>query len=168
MQITMYRASAPILLSAMNGLLVVLDKAEKFAAETKIAPETLLGARLIDDMFPASRQIQIATDNAKGIMSRLAGKVPPSWEDTETTFAELKARVQKAIDYVGSIPASEVDGSEDRPILLKTGGRELNFTGETYLTRYAIQNFMFHVTTAYAIFRSKGVPVGKVNFHGAA
>lgn len=168
MSISMHGASAPVLLNALRGLSIVLTKAEAFATENKLAESDLLEARLAPDMYTACRQVQIATDNAKGMISRLAGRDVPSWEDTETTFAQLQARVQRAIDLVDSIPASEIDGSEERDIELKQRSGSRHFKGERYLIDYAIPNFMFHVAAAYGIFRMKGVPLGKMDFFGAS
>ena len=166
MSISMHRASAPILLNVLQGLSIVLTKAEAFARENNLAESDLLEARLAPDMYTACRQVQIATDNAKGMISRLAGREVPSWADTESTFTELLARVQKAIDLVAAVPANEIDGSELREIELKQRSGSRFFTGERYLIDYAIPNFMFHATTAYAIFRMKGVQIGKKNYLG--
>jgi len=164
----MHGASAQLVLNALRGLSIVLSKAEAFAKESNLSDADLLDARLAPDMFTACRQVQIATDNAKGMICRLAGREVPSWADTETTFAELQMRLKKAMDLVASVEASEIDGSESREIELKQRSGSRFFKGERYLIDYAIPNFLFHVTTAYGIFRMKGVPLGKMNFLGAA
>ncbi len=166
MPITMHGASAPLLLNVLRGLLIVLTKAEGFAKENGLADSDLLEARLAPDMFTAIKQVQVATDQTKGMICRLAGREIPSWPDTETTFAELRARVQMAIDLVNSIPAAEIDGSEERAVEVKSRFATRHFTGERYLVDYAIPNFMFHVAAAYAIFRMQGVKIGKQNFLG--
>lgn len=166
MSISMHGASAPVLLNALRGLAIVLAKAEVFSNENGLADSDLLEARLAPDMFTACRQVQVATDQAKGMICRLAGREIPRWEDTETTFAQLRDRVQRAIDLVNAIPALEVDGSEDRAVVMKSRLGDRHFTGERYLVDHAIPNFLFHVAAAYAIFRMKGVQIGKQNFLG--
>ena len=153
-------------MNALRGLSTVLTKAEAFAKENNIAESDLLETRLAPDMFTACRQVQIATDNAKGMISRLAGREVPSWADTETTFAELQARIQRAIDLVKSIPASEIEGFEERDVELKFRSGSQFFKAERYLTDYAIANFLFHVATAYGIFRMQGVQIGKKDYLG--
>lgn len=164
MAISMYRASAPLflqILPAMNG---VLDKGAAYAAQKKVDPSVLLNARLFPDMFPLTRQVQIATDFAKGAMARLAGQEPPKYEDNETSFAELKARVDRTIAYVKEFKPSQIDGSEDRDITIMVGGQPRQFKGEGYLATFALPNFYFHSTTAYAILRHCGVELGKRDF----
>ena len=168
MPLSMYQASVPALVQMLKALSNVLDKGAAFAKEQGIDPAELINARLAPDMFPLSRQVQIASDNAKGTVARLAGREIPRYEDTETTFDELKARIAKTVAFVESVPASEIDGSEERQIVLKTGGREITFTGQRYLVHQALPNFYFHVTTAYDILRHKGVPLGKPDYLGAA
>jgi hypothetical protein len=167
MPISMYQASVPAFLQMLNSLSANLDKAEVFAAERKIDPAVLLGWRLAPDMFALARQVQIATDHAKGCCARLAGVEVPKYSDDETTFAELRARIGRTIDFVQSFEASDIDGSEERDITLTAGTRELRFKGQQYLVGFALPNFYFHVTTAYAILRHCGVPIGKRDFLGA-
>ncbi|MGE0499973.1 MAG: DUF1993 family protein [Rhizobiaceae bacterium] len=166
MTISMYQVSVPVFSSMLKGLAHVLSKGEAHAAETGIDPASLVSARLIADMHPFSRQIQIATDHAKGAPARLAGTTPPRFEDDETTFAELRTRIEKTREYLKGLRAADIDGSEEKPILLKLGQREMTFTGQQYLLNFAMPNFYFHVTTAYAILRGKGVPLGKSDFFG--
>jgi hypothetical protein len=164
MTISMYDAAATAFLQGLRGLQGVLAKGEAFARETGIAEAELTGSRLAPDMFPLTRQVQIATDHAKGAMSRLAGQDPPKWEDTETSFAELRARVGRAVALVESVPRAAIEGSEARPITIRTARGTMESTGMPYLLTFALPNFWFHVTTAYALLRHRGVPVGKGDF----
>src|SRR5262245_45396679 len=133
MTISMYQASIPVFIRILSNLSEILKKAEAHTVAKKIDPSVFINARLAPDMFPLSRQIQIATDGVKGCAARLAGIEVPSYADTETTFAELQARIAKTVDFLKSVTAKQIDGSEERPIHLKVGGRELNFTGQVYL-----------------------------------
>jgi hypothetical protein len=151
----------------LEALSRVLAKAEADAAERKIDPAVLLSSRLAPDMFPLTRQVQTASDHAKFAPSRLAGRDAPRFEDIEQSFAELQGRITKTQDYLGTFAQSDLDGSEDRTITLKTRLRELNFTGLEYLQRFAMPNFFFHITTAYDILRHNGVPLSKTDFLGA-
>jgi hypothetical protein len=164
MAISMYRASAPVFLQMLPCLSAVLDKAAAHAAARKIDPTALLQARLYPDMFPLPRQVQIAADFAKGAMARLAGVEPPKYADTEATFDELKARIAKTIDFIKEFKPSQIDGSEERDIVLQMGGQTRNFKGENYLINTVLPNFFFHVTTAYAILRHNGVEIGKTDY----
>jgi hypothetical protein len=119
-------------------------------------------------MFALTRQVQIATDHAKGATARLAGLPVPSFADTEATFPELKARIAKTLDFIATVKPAQIDGSEGRDISLKAGPRELSFKGQDYLLFFALPNFYFHVTTAFAILRHNGVPIGKLDYLGAA
>jgi hypothetical protein len=166
MQISMYQASVPLFLQILGSLSAILDKAEAYCASKKITPEVMTATRLIPDMFPLARQIQIATDQAKGCVARLAGIEVPPYPDTETTFAELKARIAKTVDFVKSVPAGKIDGSEERAITLKVGGQDLSFTGIDYLRHFVLPNFYFHATTTYNILREAGVEIGKRDFLG--
>lgn len=165
-QINMYAASVPVVLNALNNLKKILAKAEAWAAEKGVKEETVLNARLALDMLPFAKQIQLASDNAKGVAARLGGVEVPSYADTESTFAELHERLQKTIDFVKSVDAKGFEGSETRQIVMKFPNRTFEFTGLAYLTGFAIPNFFFHVTTAYAILRHSGVPLGKPDFLG--
>jgi len=167
MAITMHSASAPILLRMLSNLQVWLDKAEAHAAVRKFDANNYLGLRLAPDMLPFTKQVQIASDTAKACMARLAGVEVPKWDDSETTLAELRARVQKTIDYVKSFSAAQVDGSEERAISIPMrSGEPLQFSGEAYLKHYALPNLFFHVTTAYALLRHGGVELGKGDYLG--
>ena len=167
MAISMYQASVPVFLQMLNSLSAILDKAEAFAAERKIDPAVLLGYRLAPDMFPLSRQVQIATDQAKGCCARLAGVEVPKYADDETTFADLKARIARTIEFVQSFKPGDIDGSEERDITITAGSRELRFKGQQYLVSFVLPNFYFHATTAYAILRHCGLAIGKRDFLGA-
>ena len=164
MSISMYRASVPIFLQILPCMSAVLDKAVAHAAAKKIEPQVLLEARLFPDMFSFTRQVQLASDFAKGACARLAGVDPPKYPDTETTFDELKARVAKTIAFIKEFKPSQIDGSEERDISLQMGGQTRTFKGENYLTSVALPNFFFHATTAYAILRHNGVELGKQDF----
>ena len=167
MALSMYQASVPAFVQMLSSLAAILDKAEAYAAERKIDPAVLLGWRLAPDMFALARQVQIATDHAKGCCARLAGVEVPKYADDETTFADLRARIARTIDFVRSFEPSDIDGSEDRGITITAGGRELRFKGQQYLVNFVLPNFYFHVTTAYNILRHCGLPIGKRDFMGA-
>jgi hypothetical protein len=168
MPISMYQASVPAFLQMLNSLAAILDKAEAYAAERKIDPAVLLSWRLAPDMFALARQVQIATDQAKGCCARLAGVEVPRYADDETSFADLRARIAKTIDFVRGFEPDDIDGSEERDIAITAGSRELRFKGEQYLVSFVLPNFYFHVTTAYAILRHCGLPIGKRDFLGAS
>ncbi len=157
----------PALVHSLNALSKILDKAEAYAEAKKMKPDVIPQLRLIADMLPFWRQIAIATDHAKGMSARLAGVEVPSYADTETTVAELKERIAKTVAFISSIPAAAYEGAEDRTIVVKAGSRELSFPGAQYYAGYAIPNFYFHMTTAYAILRANGLDVGKGDFLGA-
>ena len=166
MTISMYQASAPRFVNILRNLSAIIEKAEAHCAAKKIEPAALTTARLYPDMFPFTRQVQIACDTAKGAVARLAGVDIPKHEDTEQTFAELKARIAKAIDFVESVGAARIDGSEDKDIVLQMRSGERRFKGLQYLLGHAYPNFYFHVTTAYNILRHNGVELGKADFIG--
>jgi len=166
MPISMYQISAPVFTKMLGALSNVLDKGAAFAAAKKIDPSVMLGLRLAPDMFPLTRQVQLASDFAKGPMARLSGSEVPKWEDNETTFEALKARIAKTVDYVKSFKPEQIDGSETRDISLTIGGQPVTQKGQEYLLHNALPNFYFHVTTAYTILRHNGVEVGKGNFLG--
>ena len=166
MSFGMYQASVTAFLQMLKNLTAILDKAEAYAVERKIEPEVLLSWRLAPDMFPFTRQVQIAADFAKGTTARLAGKEVPKYPDNEKSFAELKARIAKTMKFVESIEPKDIDGSEGRDITLTVGGQEMHFKGEPYLVHFALPNFYFHATVAYAILRRCGVEVGKRDFIG--
>ncbi len=167
MAISMHSASAPVFIRMFSNLQVWLDKAQAHAEARKFEPNNFLGLRLAPDMLPLNRQIQIASDAAKGCMSRLAGVEVPKWDDNEATLADLRARAQKTLDHVNSFSAAQIDGSEGREIKIPTrSGEPLVFSGENYLKHYAMPNFYFHTTTAYALLRHGGVEIGKSDFLG--
>ncbi|MBV8979237.1 MAG: DUF1993 domain-containing protein [Alphaproteobacteria bacterium] len=166
MTISMYQASAPVYLQYLNSVSGLLDKAEAFAEAKKIDPARLLDARLYPDMHPLVKQVQIFTDQATRGMSRLAGSEPASFPDTETSFAELKARIARAIAHVQGFRPEQIDGSESRDIVMKTPRGDLTFKGQQYLLAFSLPNFFFHATAAYAILRHVGVEIGKMDFMG--
>jgi hypothetical protein len=166
MNITMYQASTPRFIHTLNCLSAILDKAIAHAETRKFDSVALTTDRLYPDMFPLTRQVQIACDSAKGAVARLAGVEVPKYEDTETTFVELKARIAKTVDFMKTVKPAQIDGSEDKEIALKVGGQDLKFKGMQYLLGFAYPNFYFHVTTAYNILRHNGVEIGKKDFLG--
>jgi hypothetical protein len=167
MPLTMYKASVPQLDRTLRNLATILDKAQKHATERKIDPQVLLSMRLYPDMFPFIRQVQTATDFAKAIVFRLTGREPPKWDDTEKSFDELKHRIDKAVKLFGTVGPADLDGAESREITITVGGRHtMQFTGDDYFFYFALPNFYFHVTTAYAILRHAGVELGKADFIG--
>ena len=166
MNISMYQASAPRFVNVLKNLSAILDKAQTYVDAKKIDPTVLTSSRLYPDMFTMARQVQTACDTAKGAVARLAGVEIPKFEDTEQTLAELKARIAKTIDFIDSVKAGQIDGSEDKPIVLKIRGQEVKYTGMQYLLGFAHPNFYFHVTTAYDILRHNGVEIGKRDYIG--
>ncbi len=169
MSLTMHNTSVPVFVRMFNNMLNWLDKAQAHAEARKFDTANYLGLRLAPDMLPLTRQIQIATDGAKGCVARLAGLEVPKWDDTEVTLDELRARIRKTIDYVQSIPAEQIDGSEEREILLPTrAGEPMRFTGEAYLKHFVLPNLYFHTTTTYALLRHAGVEIGKRDYLGVA
>jgi hypothetical protein len=162
----MYDHSIPVFTKMLGNLSAVLDKAAQHCQARKIDPAALLGARLFPDMFPLTRQVQVATDQAKGGAARLAGREVPKYEDTEKSFDELKARIAKTLAFVGSVRPEHVAGSAARDITLPLGPNTLSFKGEWYLKHFVLPNFYFHVTTAYDILRHNGVELGKRDFIG--
>ena len=165
MAITMHSASVPIFLTMLGNLAKWLDKAVAHAQAKKFDPDTLLTSRLAPDMLSLGKQIQIACDSAKFGVARLAGGEAPKFDDTESTIAELQTRIEATAAYLRSVPADQVDGSEGKPISVPVRGRDpLQFTGEQYLKHFALPNFFFHVTTAYALLRHNGVELGKADY----
>lgn len=164
----MYNASVPVFKQLLNALILILDKAEAHARHHDIAPDTLLNASLFPDMFNFIRQVQIATDFAKGVSARLAGLEVPVFEDVETNFHELRERITKTIQFISNIQPDVINGSEAREIITRPGTpKEKKFTGMTYLLHYGLPQFFFHVTTAYDILRNLGVEIGKRDYMGA-
>ncbi len=167
MAISMYRASVPVFVQFLTSLSAILTKAGAYCEAKKVEPGVLAATRLAPDMFALARQVQIATDHAKGATARLSGTEVPSFADTETTLEALQARVAKTLDFIQSVKPEAFEGSDDKEITLKAGPQVLKFTGEGYLTTFALPNFFFHLTTAYAILRQAGVEIGKKDFLGA-
>ena len=163
----MSQASAPLFRQGLTALAAIVDKAVAQCAERKIDPAVLLADRLAPDMFPFSRQVQLSCDFAKNTMSRLAGREPPRFEDAETTVPELQERIARTLALVDGIPAAEIDGSERRTVTLTIGGQSMSFEGQPYLLQFALPNFYFHLTTAYAILRHNGIQIGKRDFIGS-
>ena len=165
MTLSMHSASVPVFQRQLGAVLAWLDKAEAHAAARKFDTTNYLQLRLAPDMLPFVSQIRIASDAAKSGVARLAGADAPKFEDNEATFAELRARVQKTLDYVASVPAASIDGSEARAITVPMRNRDaLQFSGEAYLKHWALPNFFFHISMAYALLRHAGVELGKGDF----
>ena len=168
MSITIHQASVPVFVQGLKGLKGVLAKAAAHVEAKKLDPDSLLKARLFPDMFPLLRQVQIATDFAKGCAARLAGEEVPAWDDVETDFAGLIARVERALAYVEGLDVAKFENAEDRDITLTRRGETSVVKGLAYLQTQAQPNFFFHLTTAYAILRKNGVEVGKKDYLGTA
>jgi hypothetical protein len=166
MSLSMYSASVPVFTRMFSAALAWLDKAQAHAEARKFDTANYLGLRLAPDMLPFTRQIQIATDGAKGCVARLAGVEVPKWEDNEASFDELRARLRRTIDYVNSFSAAQIDGSDGREIVLQMRAGEVRFSGEDYLKHYVMPNLYFHLTTSYALLRNAGVELGKRDFLG--
>jgi hypothetical protein len=163
----MYQASVPGLIRMLGNLSAILDKAAASAESRKIDPAVFIGARLSPNMFPLARQVQVAADTAKRAAALLAGVEVPSFPDTESTFPELKARIEKTVAFLKTFKAEQIDGSEDRTITLPMGQGKLELTGQAFLFNFVLPNFFFHVATAYAILRHNGVEIGKGDYLGA-
>ena len=168
MTISMYETSIPVFVRVLRNMSDVLAKGAADAANRKIDESVFVNARLAPDMFALARQVQIATDIVKGGAARLAGAEVPRWEDNEATFAELQARIAKAIVFAQGFGAARIDGSEERDITFRLAGRDAHFKGLRYLLDFVLPNLYFHATTTYAILRHNGVEVGKMDFLGAA
>lgn len=168
MSLSMYQASIPVFIKGLNNIAAILHKAAAYAESKKIDPAVLLNSRLAPDMFPLTRQIQIATDSVKGCAARLAGIEVPSYQDTESTLDELQERISKTIDFLQTVTAAQIDGSEQKAVTLKLRGKDVNFTGQDYLLSFVLPNFYFHCTTTYNILRHNGLDIGKTDFLGNA
>lgn len=166
MSLSMFQASIPVFVRMLGNLSAILDKAAAHAEAKKIDPTVFIRDRLAPDMLPLSFQIQTAADLAKGCAARLAGIDAPSFADTETTFPELKERIAKTVTFLQSVTAAQLNGSDERTITLNLRSGELKFQGHEYLLYFALPNFYFHITTAYAILRHNGVDLGKRDFLG--
>jgi hypothetical protein len=166
MAISMYKSSVPIFVQYLTALSAVLDKATAHVEAKKLDPAAFLNMRLFPDMFPLVRQVRAATDHAMSACGRCAGIEPPTFANDEASFADLKARIAKAIDFIKTIKPEQIDGSEDREITIKFPSGERKFTGQGLLLNFCLPNFYFHATTAYDILRHGGVEVGKRDFMG--
>lgn len=167
MTLSMYQAAVPPLTHSLGNLAGILEKGAAHAEAKKIEPAVLIGSRLYPDMFPLSRQVQIASDVSRRGIARLAGVEAPAMEDSETTFPELIARLQKTIAYLETFTPEQLDGTEAKSIELPVGGNTMKFAGQPYLLYFILPNVYFHVTTAYDILRHSGVEVGKLDYLGA-
>lgn len=167
MPLTMHSASVPIFVRSLTNILTWLDKAEENAKARDFEPQNFLALRLSPDMMPFSRQIQIATDSAKNCVARLSGVEPPTWADDEDSLDALRERIKKAIDYVQSISEKDIDGTEDRQIVMPAGpDRTISFTGQEFLIGFSLPNFFFHISMAYALLRQGGIALGKMDYLG--
>jgi uncharacterized protein len=166
MSIDMYQASIPVFVKMLGNLSAILDKATLHVEARNIDPSALINYRLAPDMYPLSKQVQIATDMAKGCAARLAGLEVPSYEDNEKTFADLQARIAKTVAFIQTVTPEQINGKENFAISLKIRGTEKNFIGLPYLLNFALPNLYFHITTTYAILRHNGVELGKLDYLG--
>ena len=166
MSVKMYSVSIQVFRKNLTSLSAILDKAAAHVQERKIDPAALLDARLYPDMLTFTRQVQLASDFAKGAAARLAGEAPPKFDDVEVGFDQLKERIARTIAFLDSFGPARIDGSEERAIEIKSPNRTLRFSGLQFLTEFSLPNFFFHLTTAYAILRHNGLPIGKDDFLG--
>lgn len=166
MTISMYQASVPVCIRSLNNLVGILEKGATYAETKKIDSSVLVNSRLFPDMFPLSRQVQIASDIAKRGAAQLASTEAPKFEDNETTLPQLIDRVQKTISYLDTFKPEQIDGSEEKTITLKVGDNSLSFQGMSFLLYFVLPNVYFHVTTTYDILRHCGVELGKKDFLG--
>jgi len=167
MTLSMYEASVPVFVHGLDNLAAVLRKGAAHAQAQNLDPASLLQMRLAPDMHPLIKQVQIAADLAKGPAARLAGVERPSFDDIEASFEDLYARIEKTIAYLQTLDLAEINASEERVVELNLQGHEVKFRGQPYLLYFALPNFYFHLTTAYAILRHAGVPLGKRDYVGA-
>lgn len=162
----LYDVSIVPLLRNLANLKHILEQGEKYAAQKKVAPEIILGSRLAVDMYPLTKQIQLVSDMSKGVGARLAGLEIPVYADDETSFAMLYARIDKTADFLSQIQPAQLEGAENREVVLTIRKVDLVFTGLEYLQKWALPNVYFHTTTAYNILRHIGVPLGKTDYLG--
>jgi uncharacterized protein len=167
MSLSMHSVSAPVFVRMLKNLVTWLDRAEAHAQAKKFDVNVLLTARLAPDMLPFSAQIQIAADTAKFGVARLAGVEAPKFDDKEASIAELKERVRRTVEFVQSVPAAQINGSEDRDIIVPRRDGSMVLKGEIFLKHFSLPNFFFHVTTTYALLRHNGIDLGKVDYLGA-
>lgn len=166
MIISMYQASVPRFVNILGNLSNILDKAQVHVDAKKLDTATLTTYRLFPDMLPMTTQVQIACDTAKGVVARLAGVEIPVYEDNETTLADLKARIAKTIAFIQTVTPGQIDGTEDKEIVIKRGDKETHYNGMQFLLGHALPNFYFHVTTTYNILRHNGIEIGKRDYLG--
>jgi hypothetical protein len=162
----MYQVSVPRFVNILGNLSNILDKAQAYVDAKKIDTVTLTTYRLFPDMLPMTTQIQIACDAAKGVVARLAGVEIPAYEDNEKTLSDLKARIAKTVAFIQTVTPRQIDGTEDKEIVIKRGDKETHYKGMQFLLGHALPNFYFHVTTAYNILRHNGVEIGKRDYLG--
>ena len=166
MSLSMYQASVPVFVRMLTNLAAILEKGAAYAEEKKIDPSVLLNYRLYPNMYPLTKQVQIATDQAKGCAARLAGQQPPKYDDNEASFPELIARVKKTIDHLNTFKPEHIDGSEEKSVTIQIRQQDMTFKGSVYLLNNTLPNVYFHITTAYDILRHCGVDVGKKDYLG--
>ena len=166
MSISMYQASVPRFVNILGNLSNILDKAQVHVDAKKLDTATLTTYRLFPDMLPMTTQVQIACDAAKGVVARLAGVEIPAYEDNEKTLADLKARIAKTIAFIQTVTPGQIDGTEDKEIVIKRGDKETRYKGMQFLLGHALSNFYFHVTTTYDILRHNGIEIGKRDYLG--
>ena len=166
MSVSMYEAAVPTMTRGLENLAAILEKAAAHAEAKKIAPEVLVGARLFPDMFPLAKQVQIASDSAKGGCARLAQAEIPSYEDNETTFAQLAERARKTVAFLKTLKPEQFEGAETRTVTWKVRAGERSMQGQPYLFTHVLPNFFFHCDTTYDILRHNGVDIGKGDFLG--
>ena len=166
MAVSMHSASVPIFTRMLGNVTAWLDRAEAHALAKKFDPGVYLQARLAPDMLPFVQQIQIACDAAKFGVARLSGREAPKFADEEKTLAELRDRIRKTLDYIASVPAAAIDGTEDKDVVVPRRDGSMTLKGEAYLKHFVLPNFFFHVTTTYALLRHWGVELGKADFLG--
>jgi hypothetical protein len=166
MPLTLHAVSVPVFVRALKALDALLTKGEESAVARGFDPAVLLTSRLAPDMFPLTRQVQIASDGAKGGAARLAGQAPPSYPDTETTFAELHERIAKTITWLEGLDPAAFDGDPDAAMVVTMGGQDYPFTRQSFLFGFVLPNMYFHVSAAYNILRHNGVAVGKRDYLG--
>ena len=166
MTISMYQASVPRFVNVLGNLSNILDKAQAHVDAKKLDPAALTSYRLFPDMLPMTKQVQIACDTAKGVVARLAGMDIPVYEDNEKTLADMKARIAKTVAFIQTVTPAQIDGSEEKEIVIKRGDKETRYKGMQFLLGHALPNFYFHVTTAYNILRHNGIEIGKRDYLG--
>ena len=166
MPVSLYQVTVPVFAKTLTNLKAVLAKAKAHALDHKIEEAAFVNARLYPDMLALSRQVQIATDIARGCVARLAGVEPPAYEDKEQTFDELAARIDRTIDYMRGIEEKQFEGADAREITRPLRGQPHTFTGANYALQFATPNVYFHTATAYDILRHNGVPLGKADYLG--